>query len=1089
VITTFKKSFYKNGYLLIIAAWLYTISFIFSNYQSYTSSPKRVKHQLESYLKEGEDEFRAFTNDTPFLKEIVEKTIVPKKSVRHLREDLGLFVYTGTDPGKLLLHFWSNNKMAPDIQDLSKPDGKYFSQNTSGQFEFIKKTFYLKNQIVVTTALIPIHWSYFFNNEYLQSEFPAISGISKRYDIAASGADVYIKNGEGKVLFGLKEKTKSADERPGGWTILFRVLSLVFVLIFINVYAFETVNKKGWVKGFVFLAASVFLFRFVTYVFPFAFELGSLELFQATIYASNYVNKSLGDLFINVMLLFWLISFVKFSAEGFLKNVQDITGKRAWIVQVVLCLSLIVLSFASASVIRSLISDSKISFDVKNPFSLNFYSFFSLIILCFITLTFFHLSHLALLFIHKSANVPTLAKYFIVAVGGLIYLSFNLHDSASIANLVVLIWLLIYMGIMEFRKEDIFVPILRSSFFLIWIIFFAASISALIIYQNRYEEFERRKRLADEVISQVDPFAETFMSIEIENIDSAFLSSSFENLKYESTNKLIKDSLINANFSGYLNKYDTRLYTFDHGYHPLYNDDSVTFDNITNIIYNRSKKTFIEGLYYYENEFTGFSYLYEKEIVDSSNNIVGYFFVVAEPKKYKSQALTPELFKQVKDIEADLDVNYAYAVYNKGVIINTYGDYNFKSYIPRNQYPKQEFKEEEKKDSVELWYNAGNNKLVIIVKAGSVSYEAITLFAYLFGSFLFVVIMFQVLHYLISNKFRITRLRNGLRLNIRNQVQGTIIFISIFSFLVIGIATISFYINRFRQTNRERLVKAMQIMTNEIQSRLASRSALDDVANIYDLGANNNFERSIREISEIHNVDVNFYNVSGNLKVSTQPYIYKKQILSDMMEPTAFFRLHYENNIRVIQEEQVSHFSFISIYMPVKDERGEIYGYVNIPYLNSQKELKQEISNFLVTLINLNAFIFVIAGAIAVFLTNRITGSFILIASKMRAINLGTANEEIAWNTNDEIGALVNEYNKMVKKLEESAHALAKSEREGAWREMARQVAHEIKNPLTPMKLSIQYLQRAIKERNPNIEILSQKYQLPSLSRLISLQK
>jgi two-component system nitrogen regulation sensor histidine kinase NtrY len=88
-------------------------------------------------------------------------------------------------------------------------------------------------------------------------------------------------------------------------------------------------------------------------------------------------------------------------------------------------------------------------------------------------------------------------------------------------------------------------------------------------------------------------------------------------------------------------------------------------------------------------------------------------------------------------------------------------------------------------------------------------------------------------------------------------------------------------------------------------------------------------------------------------------------------------------------------------------------------------------------------------------------------------VNLGKLNEEIEWNRDDEIGGLVKEYNKMVAKLEDSATALAKSEREGAWREMARQVAHEIKNPLTPMKLSIQYLQKAIDNNQPNVKELS----------------
>jgi nitrogen fixation/metabolism regulation signal transduction histidine kinase len=126
-----------------------------------------------------------------------------------------------------------------------------------------------------------------------------------------------------------------------------------------------------------------------------------------------------------------------------------------------------------------------------------------------------------------------------------------------------------------------------------------------------------------------------------------------------------------------------------------------------------------------------------------------------------------------------------------------------------------------------------------------------------------------------------------------------------------------------------------------------------------------------------------------------------------------------------------------------------------------------------VTIINLNAFIFLIAGVIALFITNRITRSFSIISDKMKEVHLEGTNEAIEWNRSDEIGELVKEYNKMVAKLEDSASALAKSEREGAWREMARQVAHEIKNPLTPMKLSIQYLQKAIDNNQPNVKELT----------------
>jgi two-component system nitrogen regulation sensor histidine kinase NtrY len=174
-----------------------------------------------------------------------------------------------------------------------------------------------------------------------------------------------------------------------------------------------------------------------------------------------------------------------------------------------------------------------------------------------------------------------------------------------------------------------------------------------------------------------------------------------------------------------------------------------------------------------------------------------------------------------------------------------------------------------------------------------------------------------------------------------------------------------------------------------------------------------------------------------------------------------------------VQTESLSSLEYLSIYSAVRNDRGEVMKYLNIPYFSSEIDLKQEISNFLVTIINLNAFIFLIAGIIALFITNKITQSFSVIGEKMRDITLGKTNEEIIWNKNDEIGDLVTQYNKMVHQLEDSAEALAKSEREGAWREMARQVAHEIKNPLTPMKLSIQYLQRAIDSNHVNVKELT----------------
>ncbi|HSZ85913.1 MAG TPA: HAMP domain-containing sensor histidine kinase, partial [Puia sp.] len=267
--------------------------------------------------------------------------------------------------------------------------------------------------------------------------------------------------------------------------------------------------------------------------------------------------------------------------------------------------------------------------------------------------------------------------------------------------------------------------------------------------------------------------------------------------------------------------------------------------------------------------------------------------------------------------------------------------------------------------------------------------------------------------------------------------------------------------------------RSKQIMLGEIQSKLDELVTFNDTTQAYNYGKKENLTKLIDNVSSIHSIDVNLYDVDGNLIVSSNPFVYNKAILNEKMNPTAYYNIHNLSSIEFFNNEEIGKISYLSIYGPLRDENGDAYAYLNIPSYRTEDELKDEISKFLVTIIDLNAFIFLIAGTIALFLTNKITSSFTLISEKMRDVNLGKTNEEIEWKRKDEIGELVKEYNKMVRKLEESAAVFAKSEREGAWREMARQVAHEIKNPLTPMKLSIQYLQKAIDNNSDNIKELT----------------
>ncbi|MEO1382992.1 MAG: ATP-binding protein, partial [Bacteroidota bacterium] len=140
------------------------------------------------------------------------------------------------------------------------------------------------------------------------------------------------------------------------------------------------------------------------------------------------------------------------------------------------------------------------------------------------------------------------------------------------------------------------------------------------------------------------------------------------------------------------------------------------------------------------------------------------------------------------------------------------------------------------------------------------------------------------------------------------------------------------------------------------------------------------------------------------------------------------------------------------------------------PYLARQDQLEDQVLNFLAYLANIYLIVFLMLNVVAVIVSNTITKPLSMVQQRLAATSLGGKNEPIQYFSKDEIGDIVSAYNQMVGQLESSEEKLAQTQREVAWRQMARQVAHEIKNPLTPMRLSIQHLTRAWKSESPKLE-------------------
>ncbi|MGG9972811.1 sensor histidine kinase [Ferruginibacter sp. SUN002] len=1065
---TFKQFIIRNSYLLVAAAWLITISFIIDNYWSDNSSVRAAEKNISKYVREQEDDFEQLAGDSAsvfklasgkyneaFLKNITDKPYF-------------FFVFRQNAMSEYDMAFWSTQVVKPTNAILADADSSGFIQLSNGNYVWRKTPCYA----YTTVALIPIKWDYSITNEYLKNNFAVGEDIEDGYAISEGPYNnTVIKSKTGKFLFSLEQKSQPVISHNNLGAVICRLLAAFLILLFIHFVATYLVQKNFSV-AVLFLITVVVGIRILSYYYPLPLNFRQFELFDPSVYGSNAVLRSLGDLLINAILLLWLTLFTRHYIEEKKVIIQFKSPILNWFVVLVGVVLILVITFICGNVFRSLVADSQISFDVVNFFTLTYYTVIGFVVLGCISISYFFVTQIIAYLITPQIKTTVFPLSFFVAIVGLIGLSSLISMGSVTFELMLLGWLILYLYLLNNKYLSLLASKIVSSRLVFWLFFFSFSIAAIIIVENKKKEIDRRQHYAETLSTKADPSSERLMNTVLTDFRSEVLAPLFDEFKIDSTNKILKDSLLSENFTGYLNKYDTRIYTFSDTEKPLFNQDSTSFNTLLTILNTQGKPTAIADLYYYDVSYDRFTYISKKDITDTSGKILGYVFILASPKKYKTDALYPELFLKGYNNSIENSPIYSYAVYNKFQLVNSHNDYAFPWQLDQSQVPATEFENIRKGSYDELWYKAATDKIVIIAKQDNFFIESITLFSYLFCSFLFVTAIFWFLNAVIRSRFKLTEMRQYWQMSIRNQVHGTIIFISLLSFLVIGVATILFFIDRYNSNNKEKLSRTIHVMANEVRNTLGELSAFDDVIKIYDQAYKASLEQMVTKISEIHAADINLYDLEGNLQVSSLPLPYSKGIVGTKMDPMAYYHLRNLKEIQYFGEEKIGTLEYLSNYVPVIDESGKEYAYLNIPYFTAQTKLRQEISNFLVAIINLNAFIFLIAGVVALFLTNRITSSFSFISHKMREVNLGKKNEAIIWNRKDEIGELINEYNTMVNKLDDSAIALAKSEREGAWREMAKQVAHEIKNPLTPMKLSLQYLQKAIDSNSGDVKQL-----------------
>jgi len=963
------------------------------------------------------------------------------------------------------LIFWSDN---------SVPVGNYSVDNQLyNDVSKLKNGWYIVRHNYIDDyelfGLILLKNEYTYQNEFIKSEFFNEYEIDVPVSIGLDKTKGYVINDhENNYLFSFELKSNLIYSKVNSLiSSIFYFIAIVF--LFLGIKKIISNIKPARIKNLSFhiLAILLILLRYLMleYHFPGAFR--RLELFQPHHFAISMSVPSLGDLFLHAVFVFYF--FVLFYVE------YNIKLSRKRIIKSLVVAFTITFSFGLFVIIHyfveSLIFHSSISFDVYQFFDLSIYSLIGFVIIIILLASLF-------LFIDKTLKAfkdeIKFKNFMIVFIPLMIVLSaiVKVFFEFNLLSFVFLWGLMFYMSYIRLYKKTYTYPGK-----IIILLIFALYTVVFVTITSEQKDKETRRVLALNLANEHDQIAEMLLEGIEESIERDTVICDLLTWHHQNEGAIL-EHLQMTYFSGYFRKYDLQVSVCN----P--NDDlTVNLENSTEVFHcysffndfidNNGTKLQNSRFYFLDNLNGRISYLGKFVFKKSSWKSQVALFISLDSKLVSQELGYPELLLDSRMNGSTILSDYSYSKYKDGNLMTRSGEFSYQLIFPDYWESEQEYFFTSDQRFEHLIYKIDDSTKIVISNNRLRFVDVLASFSYIFVFYymLFTLVLF-VLHFPENIK--------GFNYDFKNKIKFWMIGVLLLSLIIVGFGTIYYNINQFEKKLYEGISEKIQSVLVEMEHKLGGEFELDE-------GYSDYLTYLLTKFSNVFYIDINLYNVNGNLLASSRPQVFEKGLMGNKMDIDAYEQMVINRSGKYIHKESIGELSYYSAYVPFINDDNELLAYLNLPYFTKQSELRKEIYTVVVAVVNIYFFLILLSVIVAIFISNNITKPLQLIQERFRAIDLGKINEPIDYTSNDEIGSLISEYNRMVSELTDNAEKLAKSERESAWREMAKQIAHEIKNPLTPMKLSVQYLQKAWKDENPDFDKRLEKFSNSLISQINNL--
>jgi hypothetical protein len=932
-------------------------------------------------------------------------------------------------------------------------------------------------------SIIELYRQYESENNHLKSGYNAniFTLDPAQIDISpASSTHLNMYSETKEFIFSVKPVKADAlkNQSIPANVILLGMLSMFFLVAYLLAVIWFLNKKHRYGRAFLILLGYFILLRAIMLFYSIPFIFYESDLFNKKFYDSSIIAPSLGDLMLNliviIILLIYLVNYYyKMRRYFWLMHLSD-TLKRIISVGFVL-LSCFVFQGFYAQLINIY---EKSNYQLDISLSIDFFEkslkLSSLIIFVLVSMVYFLSTHFLINVIIKLNRKNNQWAFFCLAIGLSLWLfiAFTLQFSAPL--LVILHG--IYIGILLFSHFPRFLYTFRyqTSIYLFSGALLTSAVGTYVIYnQDIRKDFTQKQQFGKKYLAENDEIGEFKLSkanadIAKDSMVKVLIKSAL--LPREQVQNYIRQNLLDSHFD----YYDTQVSAFDINGKSLDNvSDSQSFQAYEQQYKVQKYQTDYTNIFFVNDATNAYQkqYIDFIPLIDKGKKAIGY--VILDLRKRSDATRDVALAEVSTTGEEQLEAgNYSYAVYENGKIIKTGGkSFNYERKLPLSLVEGVQISEE---GIIDNGYNhvaiTNKNGRKIVVSSEKISLGTIySHFSFLF-LLLVITIIFIILIYAI--RYGLSNLNVNFATKIQIYLNGAFLLPLI---LVVGI-TLSIIGAKLSESQEQSYISQtenagftlMPAVDRYVQGKMSKQYLTD----------------TLKSISSNAKNYVSVFDTTGHLITANKLLGYETGAVSTYLNPEAYIRIIEEKEHKAIIPESIGNLNFVGSYIGMKSNDGKLAGIVNIPFYDSNASYEKEVSAVIGSLLNTFTTIFLGLLLLSYFASNVLTVPLRLITNKLRKIDLSKPNEPLTWRSDDEIGVLIKAYNDMLVKLEESKVALADTTKQSAWQQMAKQVVHEIKNPLTPMKLSLQLLQHKL-SRGATIDTAQIKDQIESLTSQI----